>query len=539
MSTEEQIQNELLAEMRALEDFRAVYAQRHPQSMLAQEDPDVLRLMEALAYFSLRTRRAALRNLQSTLQRLFRAYFDFLLTPMPAMALVQAVPNHHLVEAAVLPRGAEVRIEAPDGTVGSFRTLAATRVLPITLERTHLFPLPSGHLRLVLDLRARSPRQEPVGLLRFHVRYLDDYPISLQILHELRTRLRKALVVYHEPVLESSQGPACEVSFGSVPEHDHEPPGAGMHPLSRIRSFFHFPEQELFLNVAVPPSKRPWSRLSLCLDLEPPWPSALTLTPDLFQLFTTPVLNLTKEVAETVLCDGTRDSYPIRHPNPERRLALHSVLGVYHLSERGPEPLPSGALPGSTGGRAFEIEEEVSERGRQHHLLVRMPEAFAVPQKLAVEALWHQPDFAERAVGALRVSLPDRYVRGLSFQVRGMVRPALESALRDDPNGMLALMALRMKAPLELAEVRALLSYLGTLGDGPYRELPQRLRELRAEVAPDAALRGSGLRHRYTAVMDPYEPADQGRVGAFLLQVQALLDAWTDAASVELREKRL
>ena len=138
----------------------------------------------------------------------------------------------------------------------------------------HLLPLPSGHLRLVLDLRARSPRQEPVGLLRFHVRYLDDYPISLQILHELRTRLRKALVVYHEPVLESSQGPACEVSFGSVPEHDHEPPGAGMHPLSRIRSFFHFPEQELFLNVAVPPSKRPWSRLSLCLDLEPPWPSA-------------------------------------------------------------------------------------------------------------------------------------------------------------------------------------------------------------------------------------------------------------------------
>lgn len=534
MSSDDQLQTELLSEMRALEAFRAGYAARHPQSLLTQEDPDVHRLMEALAFFSLRTRRAGLRNLRSTWQRLFRAYFDYLLAPAPAMAMVQALPNHRLVEVAALPRGTEVRIEAPDGSIGSFRTLAPLRVLPLTLARAQLLHPPQGGARLVLELRARTPRQEPPGLLRLHVRYLDDYPLSLRVLHYLRTQLRQALVVYQDPVLETTTGPACAVSFGAVADNDQGLVEPGAHPLSRIRSFFHFPEQEQFLNVQVPPSPRPYSRVSLCLDLESPWPSGLAPDPDLFRLFTVPVVNLRKELAEPILCDGTRDSYPIRNRSLDRGLVLHSVLGVYHVTGRGLEPLPTSALPGDIGG--FEVEEELTDRGAQHRLIVRMPEAFRSPRHLAVEALWHQPAFAERAVGALQVSLPERYLVGVDLAVRGMVRPPVESPLREDANGLLAMMALRMKSPLELNDVRTLLAHMGTLHGGPYRDLPQRVRALHAEVAPDAALRGTGLRHRYTAALTPYDPSDQGMVTTFLGQVQALLSAWTADAAVELRE---
>ena len=60
MGNDDQVQTELLAEMRALESFREDYVLRHPQSLLTRDDPDVHRLMEALAFFSLRTRRAGL-----------------------------------------------------------------------------------------------------------------------------------------------------------------------------------------------------------------------------------------------------------------------------------------------------------------------------------------------------------------------------------------------------------------------------------------------------------------------------------------------
>ena len=62
MGNDDQVQTELLAEMRALESFREDYVLRHPQSLLTRDDPDVHRLMEALAFFSLRTRRAGLRH---------------------------------------------------------------------------------------------------------------------------------------------------------------------------------------------------------------------------------------------------------------------------------------------------------------------------------------------------------------------------------------------------------------------------------------------------------------------------------------------
>lgn len=45
---------EFLAEMRALEEFRQSYAARHPLARIDREDPDVRRMTEAMAYFTVR-----------------------------------------------------------------------------------------------------------------------------------------------------------------------------------------------------------------------------------------------------------------------------------------------------------------------------------------------------------------------------------------------------------------------------------------------------------------------------------------------------
>ena len=74
---------DFLSELDALERFRRAFLERHPRLPLDREDPDVRRLIESMAFFSVQTRQATLRNLRSTWRRLFAGFFDFLLEPVP------------------------------------------------------------------------------------------------------------------------------------------------------------------------------------------------------------------------------------------------------------------------------------------------------------------------------------------------------------------------------------------------------------------------------------------------------------------------
>ena len=169
-------------------------------------------------------------------------------------------------------------------------------------------------------------------MLRLHVRYLDDYATSLRALYNLRVHLQKATVVYDQSVDDKTVGAPCQVSFGSLPEASDSAEGEP-HPIEAVRSFFHFPEQELFLNVQIPPAQRAWSHVSLCLDLGPDWPRSPAPSPDLFQLGVVPVINLRRDSAQPITLDGTQDAYPIRYPLPGR--ALKIVAGEVWLRGRG------------------------------------------------------------------------------------------------------------------------------------------------------------------------------------------------------------
>ena len=61
------------------------------------------------------------------------------------------------------------------------------------------------------------------------------------------------------------------------------------------------------------------------------------------------------------------------------------------------------------------------------------------------------------------------------------------------------------------------------------------LRELSVSRVPDSALRGSGLRHVYEVVLEPFEPGLEPLVACFLDLVRRLLDAWNHEASEEWR----
>jgi type VI secretion system protein ImpG len=191
-------------------------------------------------------------------------------------------------------------------------------------------------------------------------------------------------------------------------------------------------------------------------------------------------------------------------------------------------------LPGE--GPSYELDESLDEEMRpRHSLLVRMPEAFSEPRKLLVEALWYQPQFVSEAVGRVSVSTPGRHVEGLGWQLVGRLEPHRDSSLRNDVAGLTRLLAWKVKSTLERNELAALLNYLGTPAEEPFRRVIPWLRELKVSVAPDGAMRGSGLLHVYELLLEPFDAGSEPLVTCFLEQVQQLLEAWNGEASVVLR----
>jgi len=526
------LEKHLVTELKTLEDFRQRHGQRHPSGRVEREDPDVKRLIEALGFFSVRTRLATVRNVQATWRRLFASYFGFLLEPLPSRILVQAEVTPRMVETTILEPGSELRITTPSGAIGYFRTTSELRIVPVTMESMQLIPIRGG-TRLVLNLRSRFPRTDAVGMLRLLVQYVDSYEAALRAHYQLRTHTRRAFAVYEDTVSDQTDGPDCRLSFGGLHPEPHQPDTRN--PLLKVRSFFHFPEEELFVNLDVPRSRKPWSRVALCLDLDDDWPRDPEPSADMFQLFAVPAENLRKESSEPILCDGTQEAYPIHYHNPSLGYSLQSASGVYRIDPEGLTPLEPGILHSNDSSLAYELEERLDDLYSGLFLLVRMPAALMQPVKLVLEGLWHQPGFERDAVGKLRIMLPNRNQEGVVFHARSDVRPHSESTLGQDSMGLLRLLAMRMKSVLDARELGQLLTVLGTVKGSPFQDLPARIKGLSVELAPDSAMRGSGLRHVYRLTMDRFEPDEEGLVWTFLQQVRDVLDAWNADATVDLQ----
>src|SRR5690348_8990678 len=101
------LEKAFLAELEALEKFRISYTGQYPNVPLAREDPDVRRLIEAMAMFTARTRLAAERNVGQSMLRLFRQHFPYLLAPVPAAAMLAGSVTARYVDVAELPSDSE------------------------------------------------------------------------------------------------------------------------------------------------------------------------------------------------------------------------------------------------------------------------------------------------------------------------------------------------------------------------------------------------------------------------------------------------
>lgn len=534
MQMDDALYRAFLEELNSLEKFRLAYSGSHSSTLLGRDDPDVKRMVEAIAFFSARTRMSALRNIQATRRRLFEQYFTFLLTPLPAMAMLQAEISGRFAEPALLPKDTEVLITSEDGGEAIFRTAHELRVLPISLRKVEMLPKPGKGYRILLYLQTAYPRNDDIGWLSFYLNYLNNYHASLQFQAVLQKHLRQVSVIFAEKFSEqAAASPALAPSMFGARQFAEETENDDLsHPLQKIRTFFHFPQQELYLNIQVPTPPRQWTAFILCLDMDEKWPADFPINRDMFQLFTVPMMNLRQAMSKPVVCDGQHERYAIHYPEPGRRFALHSVLGVYHIGKEGMSPLRSGILQG--GSPSYEIEQTESQADtRQPWLLINWPETFQTPQTIGVDALWFQPDFSTKIGRRLSIALYSRRIEGIEWELAGSIRPHENNSLRTDGEGMLQFLSLQRKPTFELREIQFLLRALGNLGTSPFNSVPPLLERCEVNTVPTGDNKG-GVRRIYILRLKEFDDSYQPLVRTFLQRLSTLLNMCSAEAAVEL-----
>jgi type VI secretion system protein ImpG len=533
MKSDNNLYKVFLEHMHELENFRISYAAMRPGTPLDREDPDVRRLTEAMAFFAARTHEAGVRNIIDFRRRMFQQFFPYLLTPMPAMGIMRAKPTGQFGEPALLPKATEIAVSSETKGTALFRTLSDLRIIPISLTEMKMLLLPDRGFRVLLNLRAPYSRNDDIGSLRFHISHLNDFQASLRILHLLKKHLRRTSVVFDEDVTEETRGTPCEISFGVPQDVDDE---EWPHPLQQERLFFHFPQQELFLTVHITSQPRNWSQFAICFDLDAKWPRSLILNEDIFQLFAVPIVNLNRAMAQPISCEGTQERYAIRHPEPEYRFDLHSVVGAYQVKDGTMVPLKAGILSGGSG--SYEIEESTDRTGERHHhwLTLNFPEAFQEPKTIAIDALWLQKWFSEALGERIQVAPFSRNIVGLQWELMGDIVPNEENTFQTETEGFLHLLTLRNKSTFNVDDLLGMLRTLGSVHQGQFQQVYDLLTDIRVEEAPlNSAGKHGLLKFVYYLRFGDVEPGLMPLVETFIAHVNRVLDSWISEATVEVQ----
>lgn len=532
---DERLHDAFLAELEALEQFRVGYSGMYPQAPLAREDPDVRRLLEALAMFTARTRVASERNVEGALLRIVRQHFPYLLSPVPALFMLRGTVSRSYVDVSVLPRGSQVNLVqrgeagAPDA-IFSFQTLTRLRLLPITLEGVETFAKKKQGLRLALRFSAAFPRNDQIDEIELHIDYLDDLHSSLLVLHALQAHLVASSVRWDHDVHESSTGEPCRIEFGPRAPEVAEL-GPFDHPLQQVRAALHFPQSALFMRIRGLDAARGWQRFTVLLDLDDDFPANLQLNVDCFQLHVVPAMNIRLDTADPLSHDGTVVRQRARHSDPSAGFVPLSIHAVYRKTPAGLVPLEPAIIRGARD--SFEAEIEGRNEARSAFVTLHLPDAFEHPETAVVEALWHQPAVSKLRSQDCRVKLKDRFIQGIDWDCLGQLMPHTDSELDADRRGMLELLSIRGHRLLGLAELQFLLHAMGISAERSFAKLTARIADLKVVRKP-AASRSRGFKHVYHLEFSELMPSDLPKLHLLCSQLLTLLTTWAQDEVIEL-----
>ncbi|RIZ66085.1 MAG: hypothetical protein D0531_06365 [Methylococcales bacterium] len=519
-----------LEELNDLAEFRLNYSLDNPSSGLEGDDPDVKRIIEALAFFGARTQIASLRSLDSSSKRLYQQFFSYLLTPLAAMAMAEAQPTGHLTEVLDIPVGTELSLQPDRGGRVMFCTTRALRILPMSLASVKQDLGSEKASRLLLTFQANYPLNEQPETVSLYVNYLNDLISSLKVWNFLKSSLSSAKVQFgdYDPDVA---GANCDFNLG-IPEVDMAT-DEWHHPLESERYYFHFPQQELYLDLKLPNAPRNWRQFTVILDFDKPWPRALRLNRNVFHLFTVPVVNNQRIQAQPITCDGSQERYAIRHPEPQFGYMLQKVLGVYEASDQGMLPLRPGILAGGNG--SYEIEQGAMQEGGGYlyWLIPHYPAAFEQSRILLIDALWQQPWYDQILQNPYTIHAFRRQMQGIQWDLLDDAIAHTENNQLDNISRYIHLLTLMHHTCLDGQNVSDILLALGSVSSGHFQKIYNSLLKVRLEEEPYGD--SNKTRQIYHLQFKPLLDDSTELIEPFVRHVGRVLDLWLTDAMVETR----
>ncbi|MCX4244134.1 type VI secretion system baseplate subunit TssF [Paraliomyxa miuraensis] len=521
-----------LTELQALDEL-LLDRHRGPRHV-EREDPDVRRLMEALALFTARSRHAATEAMRGAVHRLVHGHLDDLMVPQPTRGMMRAMPSSRLTDPVWLPRGTPVRVQTQDEHVGLFTTTRDLTIRPLQLDWAERQLRGRRGFRILLRVQSLGvTRQVPEPLpLSLFLDHAGDYPASLRLRSRLGRHLQAISVVYDRAPTANEAGAPCRFRLGSgaivdpaAPRPARESPPVvlgSQGAVARIRELFHHPISEHFLDIELAEPDRSWRQAWLCLDLDEHWPEDQVINEAMFRLFVVPIENLFSQPAEPIKADGTRMSFPVRSWSPELRASFHSVAEVSQLLESGSEAILPSYI--ASGRDSYEVELEGD--GGEPTLRLRLPDAFVQPRVVSVLARWYQPWFDGVAVGKLAASLQTRHVEGVELKVQGDLRPHEGSPLEDDAAAMLQVMARRSKRVLSRQDIIKLMTILGADERSHHGVVAADVLDVRTREEPADRHEGGGVAYVYEVLLAEADEDRHALQEFYLRRMSELLDSW-------------
>jgi type VI secretion system protein ImpG len=528
-------------ELEALDAFRDQFRSFYGFAGLDRDDPDVQRMVEALAFFSARTRREADRALARHEHRALEQLFPYLLSPMPSMALLTVDGARAMSDARTLPAGTEILVSAGNAEGARpelrgelvFRTLRPLRVRPIDVDpgSVELLRLGGEGWELRFDVSSGAPQIDPLDRLELQINPQGDLIAALRLHHALRRSLRG--VSYRFEGARVPERTTRRFSFNPLPDAPEVDPFAN--PVERFRRFLHFPAGALTLTIPIDASPAEWRSVHLRFHLDARWPSGLGIGPRSLLLHATPMINLRREAADPIAFDGTKARVEVAHPDPTRGYRPRDVVAVYRSAADGLTPLMPAGLAQKTDRReAYVVETLGRGLGRQVWLDVDLPAAFDQPTTLVAEAEWFQPAAARLFEAELRVAPATRHIERVRWEVARPLQEAKDSPLSERRDRLVRLLDLSGRAEPTAADLGFLIEMLGAAESEIFARVVRNIAELEREDAPDAHS-PSGQKTVFVVKVRRLVPALRPAADLLFSRVPELIAVWYDLPAVAVR----
>jgi type VI secretion system protein ImpG len=201
------------------------------------------------------------------------------------------------------------------------------------------------------------------------------------------------------------------------------------------------------------------------------------------------------------------------------------------MTKEGLQPLQPGVL--GVKQDSWEVSYTGRDEGRRSWLMLNLPDAFDNPEKVVVDATWHQPELRALRADELLVQLADRYVDGVEWEPCGLLSAPADSELTEDRDGLLRLLSLKNQRFLDTEGFVLLANALGAKQQVQFAKIVGAISTVKVTPRPYAK-KSHGFKYVYELVFEELDEADLPRLDLLCRRLLDALAAWTVDEVVEL-----